>query len=117
MKTKVKWNLVTGDPNLVTANEIYVDYDADGSIKSLSKRTDSGELSPFLIGSAMMQAILEEAVEDAIDDYISENIEDVVNYSVDLNTAQMGTYNIGPSEGKTAMASVHLQITDSSIPQ
>ena len=43
MKTKVNLRLVTGDPNLVTKDEIYVEYNANGTIKSLKKRNDAGE--------------------------------------------------------------------------
>ena len=44
MKRKVNLRLVTGDENLVRADEIYVAFDTNGNITALKKRNDSGEL-------------------------------------------------------------------------
>lgn len=96
MKQKVNLRLVTGDPNLVTADEIYVEYTADGTIKSLKKRNDAGELVVI--------------VDQHVDQYVLENSKPA---TVDLKTATAGqTINVTPSTGKDAMKKVVISIVD-----
>lgn len=96
MKTKVNLRLVTGDPNLVTKDEIYVEYNADGTIKSLKKRNDAGELAVI--------------VDEHVDQYVLENSKSA---TVDLKTATAGqTINVTPTTGKDAMKKVVINIVD-----
>ena len=96
MKTKARLNLVTGDPNLVTADEIYVEYAADGTITALKKRNDAGELATI--------------VDQHVDQYV---LEDSKPATVDLKTAAAGqTINVTPTSGKDAMKKVVISIVD-----
>ena len=96
MKTKVNLRLVTGDPNLVTKDEIYVEYNPDGTIKALKKRNDAGELAVI--------------VAEHVDQYVLENSKSA---TVDLKTATAGqTINVTPSTGKDGMKKVVINIVD-----
>lgn len=96
MKTKVNLRLVTGDQNLVTDKEIYVEYDANGNIISLKKRNDAGELATI--------------VDQHVDQYVLENSKSA---TVDLKTATAGqTINVTPSTGKDGMKKVVISIVD-----
>lgn len=96
MKTKVNLRLVTGDPNLVTKDEIYVEYNSDGTIKALKKRNDAGELAVI--------------VDEHVDQYVLENSKPA---TVDLKTATAGqTINVTPTTGKDAMKKVVISIVD-----
>lgn len=96
MKTKVNLRLVTGDPNLVTADEIYVEYAADGTIKALKKRNNAGELATI--------------VDEHVDQYVLENSKTA---TVDLKTATAGqSINVTPTSGKDAMKKVVISIVD-----
>ena len=96
MKTKVNLRLVTGDPNLVTADEIYVEYAADGTIKALKKRNDAGELATI--------------VDEHVDQYVLENSKTA---TVDLKTATAGqSINVTPTSGKDAMKKVVINMVD-----
>lgn len=96
MKNKVNLRLVTGDPNLVTANEIYVEYNANGTIKALKRRNDAGELVTI--------------VDEHVDQYV---LEDSKPATVDLKTATAGqSINVTPTSGKDAMKKVVINIVD-----
>ena len=96
MKKRVNYRLVTGDPNLVTADEIYVEMTADGTITALKKRNDAGELVTI------------------VDQHVDlPELETNKGYSLDLASATAGTIEISPTEGKDAMEKVTLTITDS----
>ena len=96
MKRKVNLRLVTGDPNLVTKDEIYVEMAADGTITALKKRNDAGELVTI--------------VDEHVDQYI---LEDSKTATVDLKTAAAGqTINVTPTSGKDAMEQVVISIVD-----
>lgn len=114
MKTKVKWNLVTGDPNLVTENEIYVAFDAKGGVSYLAKRNSSGSLEPFLFNDTYVDKAMDDAVEEYIDDYI----ETTKAYAKDVSELVAGqTYEFTPSNGKDAVKKITLTVTDQSTPQ
>ena len=109
MKTKVKWNLVTGDPNLVTENEIYVEYAEDGSVYKLSKRNASGSLVPFLF----CEDIVEDEIDEAIDDYIEGKVESSKAYTLNILDVQAGdTIEVTPTSGKDSMEKVVITITN-----
>lgn len=96
MKTKVNLRLVTGDPNLVTKDEVYVEYSASGAITALKKRNDAGELVPI--------------VDEHVDQYV---LEDSKPATVDLKTATAGqSINVTPTSGKDAMKKVVISIVD-----
>lgn len=97
MKTKVNLRLVTGDPNLVTMDEIYVQLDANGTITALKRRNDAGELV----------TIVDQHVDLPV-------LEANKEYPLDLASATTGTIEIFPTEDKDAMEKVTLTITDSS---
>ena len=95
MKNKVNLRLVTGDPNLVTANEIYVEYNADGSIKALKRRNDAGELVTI--------------VDEHVDQYV---LEDNKTKSQSLTALSEGsTIVVTPTSGKDGMKKVTVTIT------
>jgi len=96
MKKKVNLRLVTGDPNLVTKDEIYVEYNANGVITALKQRNDAGELAVI--------------VDEHVDQYV---LEDSKPATVDLKTATAGqTINVTPTTGKDAMKKVVISIVD-----
>lgn len=98
MKTKVNLRLVTGDPNLVTKDEIYVEYGASGAITALKKRNDAGELVTI--------------VDEHVDQYV---LEDNKTKSVALSSLSGGsTIEVTPSSGKDGMKKVTITITGSS---
>lgn len=116
MKTKVKWNLVTGDPNLVTENEIYVAYDEDGYISYLAKRNSSGSLVPFLYGDELVDKAVEDAVDIALDSYVENKIENTKAYTRSIGALVAGqTYEFTPSEGKDAVKKITLTVTDEEV--
>ena len=97
MKNKVNLRLVTGDPNLVTADEIYVEYNADGSIKALKRRNNAGELATI--------------VDEHVDQYV---LEDNKTKSVALADLTGGsTIEVTPTSGKDGMKKVTITITGS----
>lgn len=96
MKKRIYLTLVTGDENLVTANEIYVAMDGAGKITALKKRNDAGEL--------------ETIVDEHVDQYVLENSKTA---TVDLKTATAGqSINVTPTTGKDAMKKVVINIVD-----
>ena len=95
MKNKVNLRLVTGDPNLVTANEIYVEYNSDGTIKALKRRNDAGELVTI--------------VDEHVDQYV---LEDNKTKSQSLAALTEGdTIVVTPTSGKDGMKKVTVTIT------
>ena len=95
MKQKVRLNLVTGDPNLVTKDEIYVEYNANGVITALKKRNDAGELAVI--------------VDEHVDQY---KLEDNKTKSQSLAALQEGdTIEVTPTSGKDGMKKVTITIT------
>ena len=95
MKQKVRLNLVTGDPNLVTKDEIYVEYNANGVITALKKRNDAGELAVI--------------VDEHVDQY---KLEDNKTKSQSLAALQEGdTIEVTPTSGKDGMKKVTVTIT------
>ena len=95
MKTKVNLRLVTGDPNLVTKDEIYVEYNSDGTIKALKKRNDAGELAVI--------------VDEHVDQY---KLEDNKTKSQSLAALEAGdTIVVTPTSGKDGMKKVTVTIT------
>lgn len=96
MKTKVNLRLVTGDENLVRADEIYVAFDANGNITALKKRNNAGELAVI--------------VDEHVDQYVLENSKTA---TVDLKTATAGqSIDVTPTSGKDAMKKVVINIVD-----
>lgn len=96
MKRKVNLRLVTGDENLVRADEIYVAFDANGNITALKKRNDAGELAVI--------------VDEHVDQYV---LEDSKSATVDLKTATAGqSIDVTPTSGKDAMKKVVINIVD-----
>lgn len=92
MKTKVNLRLVTGDQNLVTDKEIYVEYDANGNMLSLKKRNDAGELAPIVNTPVVLET--------------------KKTQSVSLASLKSGDkITVTPSSGKDAMESVEITIT------
>ena len=97
MKKKVNLRLVTGDPNLVTMDEIYVEFSEDGAIKALKKRNDSGELTTI--------------VDEHVDQY---ELEDNKGATADLASLSAGdTLEVTPTEGKDGMKKVTVTFSDS----
>lgn len=95
MKQKVRLNLVTGDPNLVTQDEIYVEYNANGVITALKKRNDAGELAVI--------------VDEHVDQY---KLEDNKTKSQSLAALEEGdTIEVTPTSGKDGMKKVTVTIT------
>lgn len=95
MKQKVRLNLVTGDPNLVTKDEIYVEYNANGVITALKKRNDAGELAVI--------------VDEHVDQY---KLEDNKTKSQSLAALEEGdTIEVTPTSGKDGMKKVTITIT------
>ena len=95
MKNKVNLRLVTGDPNLVTANEIYVEYNANGTIKALKRRNDAGELVTI--------------VDEHVNQY---KLEDNKTKSQSLAALSEGsTIVVTPTSGKDGMKKVTVTIT------
>lgn len=95
MKRKVNLRLVTGDPNLVTKDEIYVEMAADGTITALKKRNDAGELVTI--------------VDEHVDQY---ELEDNKTKSQSLAALEEGdTIEVTPSSGKDGMKKVTVTIT------
>ena len=95
MKNKVNLRLVTGDPNLVTADEIYVEYNADGTIKALKRRNNAGELVTI--------------VDEHVDQYV---LEDNKTKSQSLAALNEGdTIVVTPTSGKDGMKKVTVTIT------
>ena len=95
MKQKVRLNLVTGNPNLVTKDEIYVEYNANGVITALKKRNDAGELAVI--------------VDEHVDQY---KLEDNKTKSQSLAALEEGdTIEVTPTSGKDGMKKVTITIT------
>ena len=95
MKQKVRLNLVTGDPNLVTKDEIYVEYNVDGTIKALKKRNNAGELAVI--------------VDEHVDQY---KLEANKTKSQSLAALKAGdTIEVTPTSGKDGMKKVTVTIT------
>lgn len=92
MKTKVNLRLVTGDPNLVTKDEIYVEYNADGVITAFKKRNDAGELTAIVDTPVVLEA--------------------KKTKTQSLAALKEGDkITVTPSSGKDAMKSVEITIT------
>ena len=92
MKTKVNLRLVTGDPNLVTKDEIYVEYSANGAITALKKRNDAGELVSLVDTPVVLEA--------------------KKTLSKSLASLKSGDkITVTPSSGKDAMKAVEITIT------
>ena len=95
MKRKVNLRLVTGDPNLVTKDEIYVEMAADGTITALKKRNDAGELVTI--------------VDEHVDQY---KLEDNKTKTQSLAALSEGdTIEVTPTSGKDGMKKVTVTIT------
>ena len=94
MKTKVNLRLVTGDPNLVTMDEIYVQLDANGTITALKKRNDAGELVTI--------------VDEHVDQY---KLEDSKTQEISIAAIKAGdTINVTPTSGKDGMKKVVISV-------
>lgn len=94
MKTKVNLRLVTGDPNLVTMDEIYVQLDANGTITALKKRNDAGELVTI--------------VDEHVDQY---ELEDSKTQEISIAAIEAGdTINVTPTSGKDGMKKVVISV-------
>lgn len=92
MKTKVNMRLVTGDENLVRADEVYVAMDANSNITALKKRDDSG----------MLKTLVDEPVA----------LEDKKTATKSLASLKEGDkITITPSTGKDGMKKVEITIT------
>lgn len=92
MKTKVNLRLVTGDENLVRADEVYVAMDANSNITALKKRDDSGAL----------KTLVDEPVV----------LEDKKTATKSLASLKEGDkITISPSTGKDGMKKVEITIT------
>lgn len=92
MKTKVNLRLVTGDENLVRADEVYVAMDANGNITALKKRDDSGAL----------KAVVDEPV-------VLENKKTLTKSLAALKAGDK--IMVTPSSGKDGMKEVEITIT------
>lgn len=94
MKTKVNLRLVTGDPNLVTMDEIYVQLDANGTITALKKRNDAGELVTI--------------VDEHVDQY---ELEDSKTQEISIAAIEAGdTIDVTPTSGKDGMKKVVISV-------
>ena len=95
MKKKFNLPLVTGDPNLVTANEIYVELNEDNEITALKKRGITGSLDVI--------------VDEHVDQY---ELEDEKTATASLAALAEGeTIEVTPTSGKDGMKKVTITIT------
>lgn len=95
MKKRITLNTVTGDENLVTANEVYVAMDTVGNITALKKRNAAGELATI--------------VDTHVDQYVLENTK---SSTVSLASLQEGDkITVTPTTGKDGMKKVEITIT------
>lgn len=95
MKKRIDLNTVTGDENLVTANETYVALDGAGKITALKKRNASGELAVV--------------VDEHVNQYVLENKKTATKSLAELKEGDVIT--VTPSSGKDGMKKVEITIT------
>ena len=96
MKKKFNLPLVTGDPNLVTANEIYVELNEDNEITALKKRGITGSLDVI--------------VDEHVDQYVLEDEQTETKSLAQL--AAGDTIEVTPSSGNDGMKKVTIIFTE-----